>query len=90
MLQLFKEDGNNQDFKDYLKHKARKHKNIEDEKSEKKDSGTQTIFDRFLEMVNAVLNIFEAQPLRESPELTKIEKKYPKYIPSFSLLRLQF
>lgn len=41
-------------------------------------------------MVNAVLNIFEAQPLRESPELTKIEKKYPKYIPSFSLLRLQF
>ena len=49
-----------------------------------------SIFQRFMKMVTKVLDVFKSQPIFESPDSYKIETKYPKYIPEYSLIHLQF
>ena len=59
-------------------------------KSDNSNVENMSIFQRFMKMVTKVLDVFKNQPLFESPDSYKIETKYPKYIPEYSLIHLQF
>lgn len=49
-----------------------------------------TLFERFLKMINHILDVFEKQPVVESSEDCAIERKYPKYLARYKLINLQF
>jgi hypothetical protein len=59
-------------------------------KSDHREKPDKSILSRFLMMIHKVLDIFEDQPLSETPDSYKIETKYPKYIPEYKLINLQF
>jgi hypothetical protein len=45
---------------------------------------------KFMEMIRHVLDVFEKQPIPESSDWNKIEKRYPKFLSKYKLINLQF
>jgi hypothetical protein len=48
------------------------------------------MMDKFIEMIKHVLDVFEKQPISESSDWNKIEKRYPKFLSKYKLINLQF
>jgi len=84
----------NTDFIDYLNNILKKNSTIET-KNEKEDIDLEpveklTIFDRFLKMVSHVIDVFEKQPVTENNGNNQVEIRYPKFLPKYKLINLQF
>lgn len=62
----------------------------EEEKEGPESIRRATIYDRFLKMVNHVLDVFDNNPVSDNLESNKIEKRYPKFLSKYKLINLQF